>query len=95
MVLSLSTLFPSVLVFPKHFFTVRITRSNSSKVNKFNKQQRVIQVTAAERTRGRDEAAHIMHLSKRELYRAWHLRDCTQYPQPHTKFQALYIGKHI
>ncbi len=47
----------SVLVFPKHFFTARITHSNSSKVNK----QWVIQVTAAERTRGRDEAAHIVH----------------------------------
>ncbi len=57
LVLSLSTLFPSVLEFPKQFFTVRIMRSNSSKVNKFNQQQRVIQVTAAER--GREEAAHI------------------------------------
>ncbi len=37
-------------------------RSNSSNVNKFNKQQRVIRVTAAERTRGRDEAAHIARL---------------------------------
>ncbi len=43
-ILSLSTLFPSVLVFAKHFFALRITWSNSSKVNK---QQRVIQVTAA------------------------------------------------
>ncbi len=34
----------------KTFFTARITHSNSSKVNK---QQRVIHVTAAERTRGR------------------------------------------
>ncbi len=40
-----------VLVFP-----------NSSKVKNFNKQQRVIHVTAAERTRGRDEAAHIARL---------------------------------
>ncbi len=46
-------------MFPKHFFTVRITSSNSSDVDKFNQQQRVIQVTAAERTRGRDEAAHV------------------------------------
>ncbi len=46
-------------MFPKHLFTARITRPNSSKVNKFNKQQRVIQVTAAERTRGRDEPAQI------------------------------------
>ncbi len=43
-------------MFPKHVFTARITRSNSSKVNK---QQRVIQVTAAERTREIGEAAHI------------------------------------
>ncbi len=48
----------SILVFPKHFFTARITHSNSSKVN----EQWVIQVTAAERMRGRDEAAHIVHL---------------------------------
>ncbi len=77
----LSTLFPSVLVFQKHFFTARITCSNSSKVNK---QQRVIQVTA-----------HRVSLSEWELYRTWHLRDCTQYPQLHNKFQALEIGKHI
>ncbi len=32
-------------------------RSKSSKVIKFNQQQRVIQATAAERMRGRDEAA--------------------------------------
>ncbi len=42
----------------KVFFTARIMRSNSSKVNKFNKQQ-VIHVTAAERMRGRDEVVHI------------------------------------
>ncbi len=49
-------------MFPKHFFTARITSSNSSDVDKFNQQQRVIQVTAAERTRGRDEAVHTTHL---------------------------------
>ncbi len=59
LVLSLSTIFSSILVFPKHFFTARIMRSNSSKVNKFNKQQQVIHVTAAERMRGRDEVVHI------------------------------------
>ncbi len=32
---------------------------NSSKVKNFNKQQWVIHVTAAERTRGRDEAARL------------------------------------
>ncbi len=49
-------------MFPKHFFTARIMRSNSLKVNKFKKQEWVIQVTAAERTWGRDEAAHIARL---------------------------------
>ncbi len=49
-------------MFQKKKITACITRSNSSKVNKFNKQQRVIQVTAAERTRGSDEAAHIARL---------------------------------
>ncbi len=48
--------------FQHTFSTARITRSNSSKVNKFNKQQRLIQVTAAERTRERDEAAQIARL---------------------------------
>ncbi len=41
-------------VFPTHFSTALITRANSSKVNKFNKQQRLIQVTAAERTQERE-----------------------------------------
>ncbi len=43
------------------------------------KQQRVIQVTAAERT----------SLGEWELNRMLHLRNCMQYPQTHTKFQAL------
>ncbi len=47
-------------MFPKHIFTARIMRSNSSKVNK---QQRVTQVTAAERTQEIGEAAHIARLS--------------------------------
>ncbi len=40
-------------------------------------------------------SAHRSSLSKWELYQTWHLRDCMQYPQLHTKFQALKIGKHI
>ncbi len=48
--------------FQHTFSTALITRSNSSKVNKFNKQQQLIQVTAAERTRERDVAAQIARL---------------------------------
>ncbi len=33
--------------------------------------------------RERRGSAHRASLSERELFRTWHLRDCTQYPQPH------------
>ncbi len=49
------------------FFNVSKTllhtvQSRAQTFQKSNKQQRVIQVTAAERTWGRDEAAHIARL---------------------------------
>ncbi len=43
------------------------------------------------RTHARERWGSAHHASHKwvELYRTWHLRDCTQNPQPHTKFQAL------
>ncbi len=47
------------------------------------------------RTHARERRGSAHRASEWELNWTWHLRDSTQYPQPHNKFQALYIGKHI
>ncbi len=77
----------------KHFSVFKTLFHSAHRTLKLIKNQRATTSYPSDccrtHVRERRGSAHRTSLSERKLYRTWHFWDSTQYPQPHTKFQAL------